>query len=49
MLYWASLCYLVNNGYVEAATRQENVGLEGFGMRPALVVDLRLVTFRNTQ
>lgn len=45
----ASLCYLVNNGYVENATRQENVGLEGFGVRPALVVDLRLVTFRGTE
>ncbi len=45
----ASLCYLVNNGYVENAIRQENVGLEGFGVRPALVVDLRLVTFRGTE
>lgn len=45
----ASLCYLVNNGYVEAVTRQENVGLEGFGVRPALAVDLRLVTFRSAK
>ena len=45
----ASLCYLVNNGYVEEVTRQENAGLEGFGVRPALVVDLRLVTFRSAR
>lgn len=45
----ASLCYLVNNGYVEDVTRQENVGLEGFGVRPALVVDLRLVKFRSAE
>lgn len=45
----ASLCYLVNNGYVENVTRQENAGLEGFGVRPALVVDLRLVTFRTAE
>ncbi len=45
----ASLCYLVNNGYVEEITRQENAGLEGFGVRPALVVDLRLVTFRSAE
>lgn len=45
----ASLCYLVNNGYVEDVTRQENAGLEGYGVRPALVVDLRLVTFRSAE
>lgn len=45
----ASLCYLVNNGYMENVTRQENAGLEGFGVRPALVVDLRLVTFRAAE
>lgn len=43
----ASLCYLVNNGYGEEVIRQENVGLEGFGVRPALTVDLRQVTFRG--
>ena len=43
----ASLCYLVDNGYTENIVRQENAGLEGFGVRPALVVDLRLVTFRG--
>lgn len=45
----ASLCYLVDNGYTENVTRQENVGLEGFGVRPALTVDLRLVTFRGEE
>ncbi len=45
----ASLCYIVNNGYVEEITRQENVGLEGFGVRPALAVDLRLATFRSAE
>ncbi len=45
----ASLCYLVDNGYTESVTRQENVGLEGFGVRPALTVDLRLVTFRGEE
>lgn len=45
----ASLCYLVDNGYTENVTRQENAGLEGFGVRPALTVDLRLVTFRGAE
>lgn len=45
----ASLCYLVNNGYVEDVTRQENAGLEGFGVRPALAVDLRRVIFRDKE
>lgn len=37
----SSKCYLVNNGYTEELLRQENVGLEGFGIRPAITVDLR--------
>lgn len=45
----ASLCYLVDNGYTERVIRQENAGLEGFGVRPALTVDLRLVTFRGAE
>lgn len=45
----ASLCYLVDNGYTERVVRQENAGLEGFGVRPALTVDLRLVTFRGAE
>lgn len=41
----SSKCYLVGNGYTEELLRQENVGLEGFGIRPALTVDLRKVNF----
>lgn len=37
----SSKCYLVNNGYTEELLRQENAGLEGFGIRPAITVDLR--------
>lgn len=37
----ASKCYLVGNGYTDELLRQANVGLEGFGIRPALTVDLR--------
>lgn len=37
----ASKCYLVGNGYTEELLRTENAGLEGFGIRPALTVDLR--------
>lgn len=36
-----SKCYLVGNGCTEDLLRTENVGLEGFGIRPALTVDLR--------
>lgn len=45
----ASKCYLADNGYWENVTRQENAGLEGFGVRPVLTVDLRLVTFRGEE
>lgn len=37
----ASKCYLVGNGYTQELLRTENAGLEGFGIRPALTVDLR--------
>lgn len=43
----ACRCYLVNNGYTQDVTRQENAGLEGYGVRPALTVDLRTATFRG--
>lgn len=36
----ASKCYLVWNGYWEENIRQENAGLEGYGVRPAITVDL---------
>lgn len=39
----SSKCYLVNNGYTEDLLRTENVGLEGFGIRPVLTVDLRKI------
>lgn len=35
-----SKCYLVGNGYTEDNIRMENVGAEGFGIRPAITVDL---------
>ncbi len=44
-----SLCYLVDNGYRDNVVRQESAGLEGFGVRPALTVDLRHVTFRGEE
>lgn len=37
----ASKCYLVGNGYTQELLRMENAGLEGFGIRPALTIDLR--------
>lgn len=42
-----SLCYLVDNGYTTNILRKENAGLEGFGVRPALTVDLGTATFRD--
>jgi len=42
-----SLCYLVDNGYTTDILRKENAGLEGYGVRPALTVDLRSVRFRD--
>lgn len=41
----SSKCYLVGNGYTDELLRQENVGLEGFGIRPAMTVDLRKADF----
>lgn len=37
----SSKCYLVGNGYTKDLLRQENAGLEGFGVRPALTVDIK--------
>lgn len=39
----SSKCYMVGNGFTEDNIRRENVGLEGFGVRPAIVVDLQKV------
>ena len=33
-------CYMVSNGYWEAALLSGTVGLEGYGVRPALTIDL---------
>lgn len=43
----SSKCYLVGNGYTGELLRRENAGLEGFGIRPALTVDLRKAVFSN--
>lgn len=43
----ASKCCLVDSGYTQNLLRQENAGLEGYGVRPALTVDLRAVMFRG--
>ena len=37
----SSACYMVGNGYTEDNIWTRNVGLEGFGIRPAITVDLR--------
>lgn len=36
----ASQCYMVTNGYTLETLTQANVGTEGFGIRPAICVDL---------
>ena len=36
----SSKCYMISNGYTEAVFRESNVGTEGFGIRPAITVDL---------
>lgn len=36
-----SKCYLVNNGYAEETLFTNTAGVEGFGIRPAITVDLR--------
>lgn len=45
----SSKCYLVGNGYTQELMRVENAGLEGYGVRPALTVDLKTVVFRNQE
>ncbi len=39
----SSKCYLVGNGYTEENLRRENAGLEGYGVRPALTVELSFI------
>ena len=36
----SSQCYMVGNGYTENNLFEFSVGLEGFGIRPAITVDL---------
>lgn len=36
-----SQCYIVSNGFTGDLTRAETVGVEGFGIRPAVTVDIR--------
>lgn len=36
----SSMCYLVGNGYYEENIQKANVGLEGYGIRPAVRIDL---------
>ncbi|NLL79657.1 MAG: toll/interleukin-1 receptor domain-containing protein [Clostridiales bacterium] len=36
----SSLCYMVGNGYADNNIWERNAGLEGFGIRPAVTVDL---------
>lgn len=43
----ACKCYLVGNGYTQELLREENVGLEGFGIRPAVTVNLQTVSFKE--
>ena len=37
----ASMCYMVGNGYWDQTTMQGNAGAEGYGIRPAITVDLK--------
>ena len=41
----SSKCYMVSNGYTEEVYRESNVGTEGFGIRPAITVDLESEIF----
>lgn len=41
----SSACYMVGNGYTEGNIWERNVGLEGYGIRPAITVDLQAECF----
>lgn len=43
----ACKCYLMGNGYTQELLREENAGLEGFGIRPAVTVNLQMVSFKE--
>ncbi len=42
---YSSKCYLVGNGYGDENIWDRHVGLEGYGIRPAITVDLRKITY----
>lgn len=42
----SSQCYMVTNGYTEETLTYSNVGTEGFGIRPAIYVDLTSDVFK---
>lgn len=43
----SSKCYMVNNGYTQEQLTTANVGTEGFGIRPAVTVDLTSDIFKK--
>ncbi len=43
-----SQCYIVSNGFTGDLTRTETVGVEGFGIRPAVTVDIRALEELNS-
>ena len=45
----ASQCYLVSNGYTQDQTILQEAGLEGYGIRPAVTVDVQLLAGLETQ
>lgn len=46
---FSSKCYIVDNGYTKNLLREVNAGLEGYGVRPALTVDLQKVKFKKNK
>lgn len=42
-----SQCYIVSNGFTGELTKPETVGVEGFGVRPAITVDVRALESLN--
>lgn len=44
---FSSKCYIVDNGYTKNLLQEVNVGLEGYGVRPALTVNLQKVKFKK--
>ena len=44
-----SKCYLVSNGYTQEVFYTSNAGVEGFGIRPAITVDLTAEIFQEEE